>query len=183
MSQDSIRAFPGGERRRRRFLPALALAALAALAACGSGAPDEGKWSAGHGPDFCQAGRQSPTREFWIMLRRPAYNSALSVRGPDFAGVAEGSNQSGYTLTIDGTPVRAEVFGTVDRGKPGLDFLFNPRPLLRRHPAGFEAVIARDGREIYRVKVAGPDAVKAIEETLACDRELRFTGRVDPYKS
>jgi hypothetical protein len=166
-----IRVLSGLVRRRRRVLPPPALAALA-LAACGSEASDEGTWGAGHGPDFCQAGRQSAADELWITLRLPAAASALSVRGPAF------------TLAIDGAPVRVEARGARSRdGKPGLDFHFNPRPLLRRHPSGFEVVVAKQGREIYRTRVTGPEASKAIEETLACDRELRFQGRVDPYKA
>ena len=150
-----------------------------ALAACSGTASDEGSWGAGHGPDFCQAGRQSDNGAFWITLRLPAANSALSVRGPAFEGIASESEQTAFTLAIDGEPARARVLGAPARDKPGLDFLFNPRSLLRGHRSGFEAVILRGSREIYRTRVAGPEAARAIEETLACDRKLRFKGQID----
>ena len=152
-----------------------AASALVALAACAGEAGNEGEWGAGSGPDFCQAGRRSETLAFWITLREPTASSALSVRGPAFEGIAPESEQPGYTLEIDGALVRARTLGAPAReDNPGLDFLFNPRPLLRRHPEGFEAVVLKEGREIHRTRIAGPEAAEAIDETLACDRRLRF---------
>ena len=111
----------------------------------------------------------------------PARASAVSLRGPPFETVAAESEQPGFTLEVNGAPVRARALGARIGDKPGLDFHFDPRPLLRRHPSGFEAAILKDGREIRRVEASGPEALKAIEETLACDRELRLTGRIDPH--
>jgi hypothetical protein len=106
----------------------------------------------------------------------------VSLRGRPFEALPAESEQPGFTLEVNGAPVRARALGARIGGKPGLDFHFDPRPLLRRHPSGFEAAILKDGREIRRIKASGPEAVKAIQETLACDRELRLTGRIDPYR-
>jgi len=163
-------------------VPESLFASALALAACGGGAADEGTWGAGNGPDFCQAGRRSESRAFWITLRRPAAGSALSVRGPAFEGIGQGSLQPGFTLAIDGEPVRAEARGALDRGQAGLDFHFNPRLLLTRHPRGFEAVVLNDGREVHRTRIEGPEAAEAIAKTLACDRELRRSGRIDSFR-
>jgi hypothetical protein len=162
-----------------------ALAVSTACAACDSGGsgPETPKWGRGNGPDFCQAGRESKDGSLWITLRLPAAASAISVHGPAFKSVEPDRPQPAYALLIDGRAMRAEARGAPAGKDSGLDFLFNPRPLLlRREADGFDAAVTKDGREVYRVRVDGTEAREAIAGTLACDRELRFSGRIDPYK-
>ena len=153
-----------------------ALAALVIFAVSGCRpSPDDATWGSGHGPDFCSAIREFDAEPLSFTLSRAPNASGVSMHGPAFSAFGPDREYSDVSLFVNGQPVRAHAFGAVFRGKPGLNFLFNPRRILRQHREGFSLAVHQGDREIYVADVRGP-AVTALSEMVECDR-ARLIGR------
>lgn len=150
-----------------RALFALALAASAG--GCSPAAPERAAgWQVVRDGPLCMALHQGRARWIAIDLTRLPDGSGIRILAPPLGGVAAGP-LPGYTLSAAGAPVRARNFGGHTRGAlRGIKFIFNPRPLLRRHPQGFRLAVQRDGAEIYAIDLAG--GAGAFPALLACDR-------------
>jgi hypothetical protein len=162
---------------------AAALGLVFLAAACGRGTPGRAEWANGNGHDFCQANGIAPQRTMAITLVAAPGGSALSVSGGELAALDPRGDLSGVTLEVDGAPVRARAEGGLQPGDVHrVDFFFDPRPLVRRHPDGFAATLLRNGRRLTQVDGRTPSARAAFARLLACDRKLRFEGGIDTLR-
>lgn len=167
--------------RGRLLLPALLLPLLAA--GCGTGGAERAAWHNGNSKDFCEAIGEAAHGRVVVHFVAAPIGSAVSVSGDALAGLATRDELPGVTLTIDGEAVRAAGRGMIQLdGRHSVDFFFDPRMLVRRHPGGFVAAVQKDGRDLYRIDGRTPEAKAAFGRLLNCDQKLRFGGGLDPWR-
>src|SRR6185436_4340556 len=153
-SREIVPAVAASARRsyRAAVMRARSLLLFASLAAgCAPPAPERAVgWQVARDGPLCMALHQG--RAEWIAIdltRIPANDSGIRILAAPLGGV-DAAPLPGYTLSAAGAPVRGRNFGGHTRGAlRGIKFFFNPRPLLRRHPAGFRLAVQRDGAEVY----------------------------------
>ena len=152
-------------------------------AGCGGGGPDRAKWGAVNKADFCELIGEAAHGKLVLHLVAAPIGSAVGVSGDALSGLATRDELPGVTLIMDGDAVRAAGSGMVQLdGRHSVDFFFDPRMLIRRHPGGFEVAVQKDGRDLYRIDGRTPEAKAAFERLLDCDRKLRFGGGLDPWR-
>ncbi|HEY0314263.1 MAG TPA: hypothetical protein VGC56_17450 [Allosphingosinicella sp.] len=152
-------------------------------AGCGTSGREPAKWHNGNSHDFCEAIGEAAHGKLDVHLAAGPIGSAVSVSGDALAGLATRDELPGVTLIIDGEAVRAAGRGMVQLdGRHSVDFFFDPRMLIRRHPGGFVAAVQKDGGDVYRIDGRTPEAKAAFERLLNCDNKLGFGGGLNPWR-
>lgn len=157
--------------RRARAVSCLLLAACACAQA-----DKEQHWGSGYGPDFCVAA-EDRSQFVAVQLSRLRGWSGIAIGARAFDRLPPEDKYAELGLEIAGQPVRASAAASGEGADKGaLFFAFNPRPILIRHPDGFDLVVKRNGRPIHAASLHGAaDAFTAVRE---CDSR-RMMGR-DP---